>query len=367
MNVSRTQIVNWLKRCLERGQAGDDCTLFVLFHVGGSRKLKNVDYWPVEGEFKIASAVDEIWDVAHLDCQGSTEINEYQLCAYFGESGSLSGPAPEKGAMVTGGGRLGAYGRRLKLVIHPSPDADDDEDASATESPTEKGVRATLMRQNETLFKSSVPWANQMMRMLFDQNAAKDLRIKELEEERAGMVRLQDELLSNKHSRDMELRKELFWEKKKEQAFEKAFPLLEVGVKQFLKKKFGKEIVKENPSLVIESIKSFLQGIKAEQFAKLGEIFGPEQMATLGSVVEFFMDNEEDENKKQKERMEEASRGPAVADVKPLDSITILEGTGGELLERERLEVRQKKEAEQKAAREGTSSSATSTEGPKKE
>lgn len=347
MNVSRTQIVNWINRCTEKGQMGEDCTLFVLFHVGSGRKLKIVDAWAVDGDFKVRTAVDEIWDTAHLDCQGSTEINEFQLSAYFGDNGKPT-ESPEKGAMVTGTGHLGAYGRRLKLVIHPSPDADDDDDASGVESPTEKGIRATLMRQNEGLYKSAVPWNNQMMRMLFDSNAAKDLRIKELEEERAGMVRLQDELLSNQHTRDMELRKELFWEKKKEQAFEKAFPLLELGVKQVLRKKFGKDIVKENPSIIVESIKSFLQGIKAEQFAKLGEIFGPEQMATLGSVVEFFMDTEEDENKKQKERIQEASRGPAVADVKPLDSITILEGTGGELLAREREEIRKRKEAERR-------------------
>lgn len=286
MNISRAQLRTWVDSCMREGHKGDDCKVLALLHVKDDRKVAPVDSWDIKPDTALDTTVDLMIKAIEGDAEGATQTQEYLYVGYFGENR----------------GDNWSYGRRKRVYAHPQPSDDENED-ERSEGPTARGEKMQQMRIIDGVVKAAVPWANQLMRNLMDTNKDQALRIKELEEERSGMVRLQDEMMNNQHLRNLDLRKALFWEDKKERAFEGLMGYVPIVFQTLVKKYGGPKMVKENPEILIEGIKGFLRSLKPQQLEGMMGALDTMQQATLASAMDFIMQAEETDKEKEKNRI----------------------------------------------------------------
>lgn len=315
MNISRAELRTWVDSCMREGHRGDDCKVIACLHVKDDRKVVPVDAVDVKPDTPLEKTVDDLIKMAEGDAEGAKATQEYLYAGYFGENR----------------GDNWSYGRRKRVYVHPQPDDDEGED-ERSEAPTARGERAQSMRIVDGVVKAAVPWANVLMRNLMETNKEQAIRIKELEEERSGMVRLQDEMMNNQHLRNLDLRKTLFWEDKKERAFEGLMGYVPIVFQTLVKKYGGPKVMKEHPEMMIEGIKGFLKSLKPDQLEGMMRPLDTIQQATLASAIDFIMIAEEKDKEKEKERIAKVDEKLGQKDTsEPFTPMTVLKGTAIEM------------------------------------
>lgn len=96
---------------------------------------------------------------------------------------------------------------RCLFSLKVTPGEEDEDMDDIEEMPNKKGLLSQMMRHQEKIMKVAVGTVGKITDQLMKNNREKDDRIKELEANQFQTIKLAEELVSGKHSRDLELRK----------------------------------------------------------------------------------------------------------------------------------------------------------------
>jgi hypothetical protein len=184
------KLQEWLSKQLKSSEIEGEAEI-TLFQVSSSDK-EPVTSLNWETGDKIAPLVDEIIEAADEDAR---EI----------VSGRIK-------YSVEIDGVRGRCTFALKVIGREDDDIDD-----IDEVPNERGVTHQLMRHQEKFVKLSYGMVEKTQKMLFGQMKEKDDRIQALEQQQVENMKIYEDLLQQRHVRELEIRKVTKEEERKEQ------------------------------------------------------------------------------------------------------------------------------------------------------
>ena len=246
-----TKVSNFVAKRLE--MVGDaECKRLALMHEiqdAKPRMLLNciVDHSKIESEKERIS--DEIMASAHSHAEESTRLQRYSVVAYAADETVL--------AMCP---------FRMRPTTESSAGTDFD-----SEPATPNGLISQMMRHNEALTRMHLANYKDMMGLLAEEVGRVRRRNDELEDKNISMVRMYEELMSEKHQRDMETLKEAHSEDRKERLLTQGEKLL-----PFIAAKVTGQT----------AVKKFMQTLAPDDMAKLMTILRPEQIEALEGILD---------------------------------------------------------------------------------
>ena len=158
--------------------------------------------------------------------------------------------------------------------------ANGDEFEEAGEEPaSNKGLLMQLMRHNEAMAKTMVHAVAGLTTVMARRLESSDATITRLTDQHYHHMELLEEAKSDQHSRDMELMTTNASEERKNQMFEKFSMLVPV----LINKLAGQKVFDAaDPTAMM--LKTFVDSVTQEQFAKLSSGLKPEQMIILAQL-----------------------------------------------------------------------------------
>lgn len=248
---------------------------------GGSNVIRNIELTPQQygyDEAKVSEMVAEMLSTAQEDADGHMGVSTYCIKAFKG---------------VT-------LGERSPFFRLRSQDYEDNEALGETESATKDGLLAQFMRHLEAKERSSVQkdeiMANQSAAIIARQSE----QIKHYEDKHFETVLRLEELLSEKHQRELDSLREMGKEKRLDEALKTFKPLVPV-----LMAKFKGTPAEAKPGLYMESLKEILKQVNPEDMGKIAEILGPKSLA----LATMYMDAHKDEDQPNDESTGEKASG----------------------------------------------------------
>jgi hypothetical protein len=156
-----------------------------------------------------------------------------------------------------------------------------------SESPSLEGVCKQLMRHTEALMRSHTLGAQQTHNTLSQENERLRGRLDALEGKHFETIALQEELLSQRHLRDIEAMRAVAGEKRKETLLRTVATLAPAMVPTMANKLLGGAGQPEAaPRPVDPAIGAFAESLTDEQRMALSRLLRPEQIAALGMLFQ---------------------------------------------------------------------------------
>jgi hypothetical protein len=154
-----------------------------------------------------------------------------------------------------------------------------------SESPSLEGVCKQLMRHTEALMRSHTLGAQQTHNTLSQENERLRARLDALEGKHFETVALQEELLSQRHLRDIEAMRAMAGEKRKETLLRTVATLAPAVVPTMTNKLLGGS-AEASPAALDPTIAAFADSLTDEQRMALARLLRPEQVAALGMLFQ---------------------------------------------------------------------------------
>jgi len=269
--MNRVRLESWLRNQLFSNRTEGSCIKLALRHVG-ERGVKDSgsELWARQFENgasipddSILEIVSDIETASFDDCEGLGGANKYAVLAYFQHSKSP----------------LGRFPFRLQAA-----DSDEDE---VIESPTKQGLLGQLMRHNEAHARAHMFATNQVLGIMsrtIEQLASQN---EHLHTERRKGIEVTEDLMSQRHERELMSLEAENKSKQVQAMFEKANILLPALVNRIA----GKKILPEETGPVGDMLKAFAESLDAQQMAHIMKALRPEQQI---AIVEFLQSTQKD-------------------------------------------------------------------------
>lgn len=258
-------LVKWIRGTLFQGVEDEDetnrVTRFELRQVtdAGENILQKFsikkDELPTDD--KIEAMAEEILDLAQEDSEGFSHTVSYVVLSFCGKDRKPSKRSP---------------------VIRLSPDGLTSR-VGETEPANMKGLFSQLMRHNEALVRTVMQTQETNTRFAEKVISRLSQQVEKHDQTRVEMFAAVEELISEKHKRDLEAQKEERRSKQIEKASEKIIPLLPVMVNRLAGKKLLPQDIKDHPAMSI--LVNTLRKIKPEQVEEIASILGEDALPLL--------------------------------------------------------------------------------------
>lgn len=246
---------------------------------GGSNVIRNIELTPQQygyDEAKVSEMVAEMLSTAQEDADGHMGVSTYCIKAFKG---------------VT-------LGERSPFFRLRSQDFDDNEALGETEGPTKDGQIAQTQRHLEVVMRQFVQQTEIMSNQSSNVIARLTEQVKHYEDKHFETVIRLEELLTEKHERELASLREMGKEKRLDEALKTFKPLVPV-----LMAKFKGTPAEAKPGLYMESLKEILKQVNPEDMGKIAEILGPKSLA----LATIYMDaHKEDETPNDESTSEKA-------------------------------------------------------------
>jgi hypothetical protein len=274
--VNRARILKHVRKHVLVGQDGSTCKVITLMHLEGEGRSKPVSAWDVKGsDINFDSLVNEIIDAATADAEGIGDTQKYMLGFYFDNQvpGSTS------------------YGARLPFTVSVAPVFDaGDAEAGIVSSDTignSKMQAATAMKFAVDLFRHVIPWSNQIMAQQQQMIQRMEAQANEHHEQQRKLMVLNEKLLSRHHRRQLETRKLIKHEQRKDEMVQMIMPLIPVVVTALAGKPGAAPSL---PGPAAEATYTFDQFVRSiaqnpEQLASLQSKLKPMQIPSIMQIV----------------------------------------------------------------------------------
>jgi hypothetical protein len=157
-----------------------------------------------------------------------------------------------------------------------------------SESPSLEGVCKQLMRHTEALMRSHTLGAQQTHSTLSQENERLRARLDSLEQKHFETVALQEELLSQRHLRDIDAMRAMASEKRKETLLRTVSTLAPAVIPSVANKLLGTggAAAPEGQRPPDPAIGAFADSLTDEQRVALSRLLRPEQVAALGMLFQ---------------------------------------------------------------------------------
>lgn len=155
---------------------------------------------------------------------------------------------------------------------------------AGSEPPTSEGLLAQLMRHNENKDKTLAAMFGSVTSYLVRDNEKKAEQIEHLLGLRSQMLETMEELASQKHVRELEIKEQEASDARKKDLFSKIATYLPVAVNHIA----GKELVRQKDSEMELVASEWVQSLTTSQLDALRDsgLIKPEQLVLLGTLVE---------------------------------------------------------------------------------
>ena len=157
------------------------------------------------------------------------------------------------------------------------------------DEPSVTGQVAQQMRHAEVLLQQVMNSTSTRERSLLRENESLRKRCQELENGRIAMIQQYEEMMSDKHARELQVRQI----EKSEERKEKIADGLLIGIPTVLNRLLGARALPEPSTPEREMMKGIMGSLTEEQFQKLQAILTPEQIVGLASLYSSFAEQEE--------------------------------------------------------------------------
>lgn len=270
MSIDRKRLLGHVRKWILGGDRGESCTSIALVHLNEAGRGKPVRTWDVTPETVIETLVTEMSDIAEED---ATNLGDRQRYAFGAYSGRCS-PG------------IGNYFARYAFTLHPPPtleSANDDEIVEMSENATTpKGHAQMSSKFSLDLMKQVLPWAHQIMSRQEQTISRQAAEIESLYAERRKNVILHERVVQQSHKRQLQLRKVIFWEKKKEEAASIIFPMLA----PLFMAAAGKQLPSGQATKESVTFEHFINSFTDdEQLMALQARMKPSQLPAVGAIV----------------------------------------------------------------------------------
>ncbi len=211
--IDRKRVASRINQWVLIGNKNQSCRVIGLWHQEGDGRAKPVATWEVDEKTDPAKLTDEILSTAGEDADQIGDSQVYFICAYFGEEnvGSTS------------------YGARIPLRIDAAPSMNADPESGISSSAnrgTAKGVADLATRFADDVMRQVIPWVNATMRTQQDMIHRLEAQNNELMNDKYRTLKLTERLLNESHKRQLMTRKQIVWERQREEAAAMLFPLV---------------------------------------------------------------------------------------------------------------------------------------------
>ena len=157
-------------------------------------------------------------------------------------------------------------------------------DSEVSEPPTSEGITAQLMRYNNEIFRQHNAVVGALTHQLARTIGTQAEQIEHLMKDRMASMTAIEELLSNKHARDLATKENEAAIERKKELFEKVMQLAPIAINKLT----GKEMVRQVTSPLEATVISFMETIKPadlDNIVKSG-IFNQQQTLLFASILE---------------------------------------------------------------------------------
>lgn len=275
---NRARILKNIRRHVLIGQGGSGCRVITLQHLEGDGKSKPVGAWDVKdgAEINFDSLANEIITSATEDAEGIGGTQKYVLLFFFGEQ------APG----------TSAYGARLPFTVTVAPTFDPgDAEAgivSSEEIANPKMMTAQAMKFAVDLFRHVVPWSNQIMAQQQQMIQRMEAQANEHNDQQRKLMVLTEKLLSRHHRRQLETRKLIKHEQRKDEMAQMLMPLIPVVIASLAGKPGAAPAAL--PGAASKAVHTFDQFVKSlaadpERLAALQSKLKPMQIPSIMQIV----------------------------------------------------------------------------------
>lgn len=278
--MANQKIVTFVKTNLnlERDDDAGKCTKFVLKHVNSNAKQNEVQSFDcrtihkqTDGEKRetfIEQLIAGIEEAAHDDAESLGGHQKYLIFAYYQN---------ETKPLARAGFRMDAG------------DDDEGDDELESEPANAKGLVAQAMRHQEGNFRTAVMSTNHIINMMQRTIDTQQETINNLLSGHLNNLKLVEDLVSQRHGRELDAKREDFNQSIKNDFAQKALKLLPAVVNRFA----GKQILPgESPKDVM--LQDLARSITQEQMMQLAQHLKPEQQMIIFELLKNALPQEEE-------------------------------------------------------------------------
>lgn len=270
--AERAKIEKFLRRQIYGRRSEGVCERVELRHLSvGKNRGQEVQIFHLQKRMEEKDTLDlaqNIDDCAQEDANGMGALQRYVLLAFFADEDSAKG----------------------RLVFRKSSESEDeDSDPIDSEPATKGGLIAQQMRHNEIIMRSSNFAMGSVLNALQRDNQELRNEVNQMRQERRDSIEAYEKILSLQHERELQTKQHEFMLKAKEQMFDKISLLMPALVNRMA----GKKVMPEKTTPESMAIKALMDSITSEQFAKLQEVFNPDQAVSLMQIFEANRDKDD--------------------------------------------------------------------------
>lgn len=233
----------------------------------------------------ITDQIDMIDQLTQADAEGSTTgVEKYSIQTFHGK---------ENRATAT-------------FSIRVAAETNIEDDGISNEPATRPGLLAQMMRHNEAMARMTIIGTGNIIKAQNSQIAKYERVIDKLLEEKFETVVTVEQLVSQKHERDLETAKVEHEIEQKEKLFDKAMLLAPIIANKLIGRgKDGEKIIPEETTPLEQSVHSFASSLTEKQFEKLLEALDVDQKVSLLAMINSVNDKQAKLLKKSDEETDE--------------------------------------------------------------
>jgi hypothetical protein len=293
--LKRKDLETWIRKNLYVPREEGRCSKFILKHIGAGGKLGSEVHCITvpknqkeAGDEFVETVMQELESNAHQDACGMPgAIQSYAVQAFFEDS--------EKPLS------------RYAFKVHGEDD--EEGDSGASEPPNRIGITSQLMRHNEAMARTSFMATGQVLQTLMRQNASLTTLLEEMQKDKLRTFELVEDLMSQKHQRDLETNREERHSAMVQDAFDKLMTLAPVVIAKLGNSKQQKMLPPGAPDELELKAKALVESIQPDQLEALGQVLKPEQQFVMAEMFQTLQARDEARAQKQLPPKREGKKG----------------------------------------------------------
>jgi cell division protein FtsB len=270
----------WIKNLIFTKREEGDCIAITLRHIAGKASgevTKMAMPKPAEFEegedpdMRVGMMADEIWEKAQDDANGFQGMQTYAFYSWFDGSGDK-------------------HFNRFTCRFSPQTESDEmNDDESVSEAPTGTGLVTASMRHTEVFARVATQGSMHQIAMLQRTVESQQRLVEKLTENRMKTFELMEDLQSEKHKRDMEMKDKEAQVRFRTDMMDRVGMLLPIVASKMFKIPLLPAGSKGAPAM-----RELLGSVTEGQMEKLSSILTQEQQALLANMM---MEQQDDDAK----------------------------------------------------------------------
>jgi len=223
-------------------------------------------------EFDPEELASALLKAAEEDCKGLGGRQRYAVKIYYGKSKQAA--------------------RQQRFSLYEKDPWEDSKDLDS-EAANPRGVLSQLMRHNEAIMRTSVLGQQDTLRALGRMNEKLVSRLEILESKHFETVVMYEELISQKHQREIEVMQAEASERRKDEMLSNLRLLVPIAINKLA----GENVMKIPDTPETLQLRTFVESLDADQLQQILSSLNPAQQVSVMTMVQKFLPKDGEDKK----------------------------------------------------------------------